>query len=149
MNDKRLLRAMRLGTAFSWVIGSALLFLALVGPFIYDNFYVGAFRDGVKEAADKVIASERNELILRERFLAFGHAGQPSPRFGNASIAKAGLFNEPRFRLDGIPLDNGHFLVQATSRPEALLSYWIPTLVYQHEIDANGDTVREGWKDQS
>ncbi len=147
MSRRRGKRPVRLLTSLAWMAGSALLLMAAATPLVYDGIYVSSFRGSMTDAVSRVVELERNELVLRERFQTFGEADAALPAFIEAGSPDAVLFNDPRFRLDGLRAPDGTFVVRATTRAAAVRSRYLPVLVYEQRMDASGDVQTRKWID--
>lgn len=131
--------------ASSRLLAVMLLAGALFGPLYYSLIHVSGFRAELETAVEALVAGQRDELVLRERFLAFDNRVNRVPDFANGSAVSSRLYQDRRMLLAGWQADNGNFIIRGMTRPTAMQQDWLPALLLEHELDPRGRTVRQAW----
>lgn len=132
-------------TSLGWVGGVFALLLAVGGPLWFHLIHTSSFRSDIEEAATLVATLQREELVVRERYLSFNTRGGQLPAFVNSAGTATSYLNDRRILLTGWQRENGNFLIRAMTRPDAIASNWLPAILLEKELDASGKTVRQTW----
>lgn len=136
---------LRLLTSLGWVGGTFALVLAVGGPLWFHLVHSSGFRSDIEEAASAVVTLQREELVVRERYLSFNTRTGQRPAFVNSSGKATGFLNDDRILLTGWQRENGNFLIRVMTRPDAIARQWLPAMLLEKELDATGKTVRQTW----
>lgn len=145
MNRIRHRSLLRLLTSLSWVGGTFALALAVGGPLWFHLIHTSGFRSDIAKAATAVVTLQREELVVRERYLSFNTRTGQSPAFVNSSGKATGFLNDDRILLTGWQRENGNFLIRVMTCPDAIARRWLPAMLLEQELDATGRTVRQTW----
>lgn len=127
------------------VLSVLLLAGSVLGPLYYSFVHVQGFRAELADAVEGLAVGQRNELVLRERFMAFDNRVNRMPDFASAEGVAPQVYRDRRMLLAGWQSDNGNFIIRGMTRPSTMSQVWLPALLLEHELDARGRTVRQAW----
>ncbi|WP_417518819.1 hypothetical protein [Minwuia sp.] len=144
MSQLRKATLARLLTTFAWMGGVLCLLAVVAGPAWYHLIHVNGLRSDIADAAEDIVSAQKNELVVRERFLSFDTRSQQPASFASAAGTAAWL-NDRRLILSGWQKQNGHFLIRVLTRPEVIEDRWLPAILLERELDPAGRTIRTTW----
>lgn len=132
-------------TSLAWVGGAFALLLAVGRPLWFHLIHADGLRSDIEEAATAVASLQREELVVRERYLSFSTQSSKPPVFVNSSGRKTAFLNDRRILLTGWQRENGNFLIRVMTRPDVIGSSWLPAILLEKELDTTGKIVRQTW----
>ncbi len=115
--------------AVAWSTGVLLCIGAVALPVAHAHIYVAGFKSDLTDAVAAMATAQRGELIRRERF---------SPDAAAAAVA-----HDTRILARATLEADGRLRLLAMTAPEAVRTAWLPALIYERRMAADG-TLSEG-----